>query len=319
MQMKLQGIYLLLVPAFLSVSSCSDSDNSEFEQVPIELRASGDGKVDTKADQTIKEAFVSTVFASKRAGNYTALSSPAANEWMENATVQTDGSVLLPSNPTYPENGNWLYLVAVAPRPTSYDDAKAEVTYSTLTGTTDLMYAQQIRGNRWDGSRFTNLDGTTTPLVYNHLLTQLTFKAKKENLDGLTIKVKKISVTTTNSVTLALADGKRSFSGSGELSVTFPDDGTDVSNTEVTSLTGALLLPPLSGTSNSYELTVETSVGTFSGLTIQPESSGGTLSFGEGISHEITLSITDKELGISSIKVSEWTPVVNNDDLVLIE
>lgn len=317
--MKRQQIFMLLFLALLLISGCSDSDDTGSEQVPIELHATGDGKVETKADQTIAKAFSTTVFASMRDKDYSNLTQPAhAEEWKKDTEVQTNGSVSLPGKPTYPEDGGWLYLVAVAPKISSYNADAGEVTHA-LTGTTDLMYAQQIRGNRWDGSRFTNLDGTTTPLVYNHLLTQLTFKAKKENLDGLTIKVKKISVTTTNSVTLALADGKRSFSGSGELSVTFPDEGIDVSNTEATSLTGALLLPPLAGTSASYELTVETSVGTFSGLTIQPESSGGTLSFGEGISHEITLSITDKELGISSIEVSEWTPVVNNDDLVLIE
>ena len=68
--MKLQSIYLLLVPALLSVSSCSDPEHSGFEQVPIELRASGNGEVDTKADgyQTIDQAFQTTIFASKRDG-----------------------------------------------------------------------------------------------------------------------------------------------------------------------------------------------------------------------------------------------------------
>ena len=42
------------------------------------------------------------------------------------------------------------------------------------------MYASQISGNRWDGSRFVNTDGSGTPLTYKHLLTQLTFKAMKK-------------------------------------------------------------------------------------------------------------------------------------------
>lgn len=317
--MKRQQIFMLLFLALLLISGCSDSDDTGSEQVPIELHATGDGKVETKADQTITQAFGTTVFASMREKDYTGLTQPAnAKEWKKDTEVQTNGSVSLPGNPTYPENGDWLYLVAVAPKISSYDDGTGEATYA-LTGRTDLMYARQIRGNRWDGSRFSNTDGSVTPLVYTHLLTQLTFKAKKENLDGLTIKVKKISVTTTNSVTLALTDGKTSFSGSGELSVTFPEEGIDVSGTEVIELTGALLLPPLASASDSYQLTVETSVGTFSGLTIEAQSPGGTLSFGEGVSHEITLNISDKELGISSVDVSEWVPVVNNDDLVLID
>ena len=108
--MKLQSIYLLLVPALLSVSSCSDPEHSGFEQVPIELRASGNGEVDTKADyQEITESFETTIFASKRDGIYTGIPSNAdPDEWQENATVNIGGSVSLPGNPSYPENGDWI-------------------------------------------------------------------------------------------------------------------------------------------------------------------------------------------------------------------
>ena len=61
--MKRQRIYLLLFPALLLVSGCSDSEQSEPEQVPIELHAQGNATVETKADQTITEAFGTTVAA----------------------------------------------------------------------------------------------------------------------------------------------------------------------------------------------------------------------------------------------------------------
>ena len=178
--MKRQRIYLLLFPALLLVSGCSDSDCSEPEQVPIELHAQGNATVETKADQTITEAFATTVFASMRSGDYTGLTSPAnAKEWKIDTEVQTNGTVPLSNNPTYPENGDWLYLIAVAPKASSYSEDEGKVTY-TLAGQTDLMYASQISGNRWDGSRFSNnTDKTVTPLEYTHQLTQLKFKAKK--------------------------------------------------------------------------------------------------------------------------------------------
>ena len=312
--MKRQRIYLLLFPALLLVSGCSDSEQSEPEQVPIELHAQGDATVETKADadQAITKAFGTTVFASMRSGDYTGLTSPAnVKEWKIDTEVQTNGTVPLSENPTYPENGDWLYLIAVAPKASSYSDNDGKVTY-TLTGQTDLMYASQISGNRWNGSHF-------VPLTYKHLLTQLTFKAKKIVSNGLTVKVNKITVTAMNSVTLALTDGKTSFSGSGESSLELPDDGTEISGTTTTSLSGTLLLPPLTGTSNAYRLTVETSIGTFKDLEITPQSDGENLSFAGGTSHEITLNIGDKELGISSVTVSEWIPVVKNDDLNLVE
>ena len=172
--MKRQRIYLLLFPALLLVSGCSDSEQSEPEQVPIELHAQGNATVETKADQTITEAFGTTVFASMRSGNYTGLTSPAnVKEWKIDTEVQTNGTVPLSGNPTYPENGDWLYLIAVAPKASSYSDNEGKVTY-ILAGQTDLMYASQISGNRWDGSRFVNTDGSGTPLTYKHLLTQLT-------------------------------------------------------------------------------------------------------------------------------------------------
>lgn len=205
--MKLQSIYLLLVPALLSVSSCSDPEHSGFEQVPIELRASGNGEVDTKADyQEITESFETTIFASKRDGIYTGIPSNAdPDEWQKNATVNIGGSVSLPGNPSYPENGDWIYLVAVAPETSTYNSSNGSVSYK-LTGQIDLMYAAQIQGNRWDGSRFSNTDNTKDiPLEYAHLLTQLKFKAQKITADGLPVKVKKITVKGKKDVSVDLA------------------------------------------------------------------------------------------------------------------
>lgn len=130
--MKRQDIYLLLFPALLA-SGCSDSEQSEPEQVPIELHVQGDATVETKADQAITKAFGTTVFASMRSGDYIGLTSPAnAKEWKIDTEVQTNGTVPLSGNPTYPENGDWLYLIAVAPKASSYSDNEGKVTY-TLT------------------------------------------------------------------------------------------------------------------------------------------------------------------------------------------
>lgn len=324
MRMKRQHIYLLylfLLPALFPVSGCSDPEHSGPEQVLVELRARGNGEVDTKAG--ITQAFGTTLFASMRNNGYTGLTSATdTKEWKKDTEVQTDGRILLPDKPTYPENGDWLYLVAVAPAAgSSYNTAEGSVTY-TLTGQTDLMYASQISGNRWDGSRFTNTDGSGTPLTYKHLLTQLTFKAKKVT-DGLTVKVQKITVSAPNSVTLTLADGTTSFSnsnGSSELSLTFQGGGTDISSTDETTLSGTLLLPPLADGSEAYKLTVETSVGIFRDLPVTAQSpSEAAPLFTEGTSHEITLNISDKELGISSVTVSGWNPVVQDGGLNLIK
>ncbi|WP_455640299.1 fimbrillin family protein [Parabacteroides sp.] len=323
--MKLQGIYLLLVPALLSVSSCSDSDHSEPEQVPIELHASGEEVVVTKADPAeVKEAFSTTVFATRRAGVYTGLTTTDTNnEWMKDADVAVGGTVSLPDALFYPKYGEWIYLVAVAPKieasSSSYNSADGTVTY-TLDGKTDLLYAKQIQGNRWEGSRFSNTDNTKDkPLVYTHLLTQLKFKAKKVT-DGLTVKVKKITVSNVNtSVTFPLASGEATFSTSGSLSLSFGDDGAEVSGTlSATDLDGVLLLPPLAAGTSAYQLTVETSVGTFENLPINFGNDGNANTLKQGVSHDITLEISDRELEILSVTVAEWAPVPQDGELDLV-
>lgn len=339
--MKLPGIYLLLIPALVSVSGCSDSDHPGSEQVPIELRASDGGEVVTKTESTtIEKEFSTTVFATKRDGDYTNLSaSDTDNEWIKDATVTTAGAVSFTDNPVYPKNGDWIYLVAVAPKieatSSSYDgtdNTDATVTY-TLDGKTDLLYASQIQGNRWDGSRFSNnTDQSVKPLDYTHLLTQLKFKAKKVTA-GLTVNVKKITVgSVKNTAKLALATGTATFSGSENLSLSFGSDdgdGTEISgtkDTDVTVLEGALLLPPLGKDDAAYTLTVETSVGTFKDVPIvfsdgssgSGSGSGSDNQLKQGVSHDITLEISDRELEVLSVTVAEWTSVPQGGELDLI-
>lgn len=328
MQVKRQNIYLLLATALLSVSGCSSPEESGLESVPIELRASGEGEVETKADENgIDKEFATRIFASKRDGDYTKLTTTVVDdEWYADTKVTTNGSIALSGNPVYPQYGDWLYLVAVAPQPTSYTDA-GTVGY-TLDGQTDILYAKQIQGNRWDGSRFSNnRDNTVTPLVYTHQLTQLKFKAKKATEKGLTVKVKSITVkAVTSAMTLTLKDGNAAFSGSSNLALTLADgNGTEIKSTTATEL-GVLLLPP-STSDKAYKVTVDTSVGKFEDLSIDFSSLGSSSSssnssssngsngsgsasgdhFAKGHSYEVTLNISDKELDILSVTVAPWS------------
>lgn len=326
--MNLQSIYLLLLPTFMLVSGCSDSEQSEPELIPIELRASERGEVATKADEAteVTEAFKTTIFASKRDGDYTNLTSTeTGNEWMKDAEVAIDGNITLTdgTSPTYPKYGEWLYLVAVSPKIAQDDSGNGTVTY-TLDGQTDLMYASQIQGNRWDGDRFSgNTNNLVKPLEYVHLLTQLKFKAQKKTADGLTVKVKSISVTGAGSVTLNLSDGTTKFAADKkDLKYTLPDGGKDISSADAASLDGCLLLPPLDK-NEAYKLTVETSVGTFKDLAISFDSASGSSGSGDhfapGYSYEISLEISDRELEVLSVSVAPWTTVAQDGELDLID
>ncbi len=328
MQVKRQNIYLLLATALLSVSGCSSPEESGLESVPIELRASEAGEVETKADENgIDKEFDTRIFASKRDGDYTKLTATVVDdEWYADTKVTTNGSIALSGNLVYPQYGDWLYLVAVAPQPTSYTADAGTVGY-ILDGQTDILYAKQIQGNRWDGSRFSNnTDKTVTPLEYTHQLTQLKFKAKKAAEKGLTVKVKSITVkAVTSTMTLTLKDGNAAFTEPTDLALTLAGDGTEIKSTSAIDL-GVLLLPP-STSDKAYKVTVDTSVGKFEDLTIDFSSSGSSSSssnssssngsngsgsasgdhFAKGHSYEVTLNISDKELDILSVTVAPWS------------
>ena len=318
--MKLKSIYLLLVPALLSVSCSSDPEQSGSERIPIELHASGDGTVTTKADQTITESFPTTVFASMRDGDCTGLSASSAGyEWMKDTKVETNGTVSLPDDPAYPEDGSWIYLTAVSPQvSSSYQNAAGTVSY-TLTGQDDLMYAQQIKGNRWDGSRFSNnTNNVVTSLEYTHLLTQLKFKAQKAAVQGLPVKVSSITVKgVADKMTLNINNGEAIFEGSGDLSLALAEGGKEITSTNASYL-GALLLPPLES-GKSYKVTVGTSIGKFEDLSIDFTGSGNQPDnlFAKGHSYEITLNISDSKLEVLSVTVASWEPVPSGDiDLI---
>lgn len=310
--MKRNITNLLLFLALLPVTGCSDKmAQEESAPVPINLYATGkDLSAVTKATEIVP--FGTTIFASTQSGVYTTLD--ALYEWKKEANVGKDGSVSFTDNskPSYPETGGWIYLVAVAPQAATIDQSKGTVTYTLSNTPQDILYAKEIRGSRWDNQRFSNNTNSANdkPLVYDHLLTQLKFKAKKVNNTAKSVKVTKISVKNVKNVlSVPLATGKPACSGSAQLDLT-PANGVEVSGT-LTAI-GSLLLPPLE--SGSYSITVETSIGIFSDVPITFDKS--TLQpFQSGVSHEITLAISDASLEVVTVNVADWGDQTGGSDL----
>ena len=310
--MKRNITNLLLFLALLPVTGCSDKmAQEESAPVPINLYATGkDLSAVTKATEIVP--FGTTIFASTQSGVYTTLD--ALYEWKKEANVGKDGSVSFTDNskPSYPETGGWIYLVAVAPQAATIDQSKGTVTYTLSNTPQDILYAKEIRGSRWDNQRFSGNTNSANdkPLVYDHLLTQLKFKAKKVNNTAKSVKVTKISVKNVKNVlSVPLATGKPVCSGSAQLDLT-PANGVEVSGT-LTAI-GSLLLPPLE--SGSCSITVETSIGIFSDVPITFDKS--TLQpFQSGVSHEITLAISDASLEVVTVKVADWGDQTGGSDL----
>ncbi|MCD7851923.1 MAG: fimbrillin family protein [Parabacteroides sp.] len=328
MKRKIMNLLLPLVP--LLVAGCSDAvlpaDNGADV---IRLYTSGSGlPAATKGEtETAVEItpFETTVFASLQSATY---ATSATGSWTHDADVDEKGAVSFTADfkPTYPDTGGNIYLVAVSPVVAAGTNDAAvgsitsdgTVTY-TLDGTQDLLYAKEISGNRTDGYRFSgNTTAANKPLAYEHLLTQLQFKAKMSSgiASGTTATVKKITVNNVKTAaTVKLANGTTTFADSPTASLELIPNtengsgGVTVSGTTPVAV-GNLLLPPLA--SGTYTITVEATVGsenkTYSDVSITGENL-----FQAGHSHVITLTIGSPgeptSLEITSVKVDAWTTV----------
>ena len=286
------------------------------ERVPVQLCAR-DGVLSrtATADNLPEQEFDATVALSTVQGEYASLS--GTYEGARDATVKKDGSmewkVATGSEPVYPPSGDWLYLTAFAPAAVPVGGVASIV----LTGQTDLLYAGELRGNKWDGERFAgNNLVADRPVQFNHLLTQLCFKACKALASGVSVTITKITVNEAQPcVALPLATGIPVFSTSADhpagLTLIPAESGTEVNSTTAVEV-GSLQLPPLQA-SGTYTLTVETSIGIFDNLAVSYESGDNLLQ--AGMSHTVTLTLSDHELGITSVTAQPWTPVAVDGSL----
>lgn len=332
---------LILLPACLCLlsllSGCTDNDDSAAteEIVPVRLFARGgalEGVSDGSPDDASTRiepgvAFTASVAFSSVEGEYASLDGPCEGIWTADVAAPTSGSTEggviwrteggATAAPVYPRYGDYLYLVAYAPAQSKPTDGT--VAY-TLTGQEDLLYVKELQGNKRDGNRFSGntQSASDKPLVFNHLLTRLSFKARKKQADGLTVKINKITVNGADTqATVPLATGIPTFStpvdGSTGLSLT-PTGGVDVAGTDNVEV-GSLMLPPVEKP-DTYTLTIETSVGNYNNVRIDyGNGTNASQLLRPGVSHEVVLNVGDHELSVLSVTVEPWKSVLVDGDL----
>lgn len=296
------------------MAGCSQ-DSSSQDLVPLELRVRETALSGSIGRSLPEQAFSATVALTTTEDDYSSLS--GSNEGVRDITIATDGAVTWQSPAYYPSDGSWLWLVAFSPVAVPVN---GQVVY-TLTGTEDLLYASQLSGNRWNGERFSgNTDSASDrPLAFRHLLSRLQFSACKAATDGVTVKIKKITVKEAHSsATLVLASGQVAFGGTPGLSLTLSGEGTEVAGVDPVVL-GNLIVPPLANGASGYTLDVETSAGTYSDVPIQFSGASGDALLQAGLSHKVILTLSDHTLGITSVQVSPWPTIQIDDELELIQ
>lgn len=219
--------------------------------------------------------------------------------------VATDDEIVLTPKRYYPEDGSTVYLCSYHPLVPL--GGNGVLTYE-LTGSEDLMTASEISGSL-------TAPFTRTPskvLSHNHLLTLLKFKACKRNTGGVAGRIYSIRVNEAlTSITLSLVSGEAAFSNPAGLSLT-PHAGAETPGVEIpangsTVAVGELLVPPFT-LADGYTLNVETSSGTIRNLKLIADTSEVT-EFAAGTSHEVTLWLSETELGVLSVTSEAWKTV----------
>ena len=330
MKRKLRTLLPLCCPLVFAVLSglaagCTDSDSGEVspteEAIPVQLFARG-GALEGTATLTRtepEEAFKASVAFASESGQYASLTGDKEGIWT--AAVDNSGTITWNTEsgkaaPVYPLYGDYLYLVAWAPEAVPKDGT---VTY-TLTGQEDLLYVSELRGCKWDGERFSNntLKERDKPLTFNHLLTRIRFKAGKKQNGGLPVTIQKVTVNETKTQAIVpLATGEPSFNtpsgGTAGLSLTPADGSNEVASTTPVEL-GSLMLAPLGGNEGvEYTLTVETSTGIYNNVKITYSDTQSSEILKAGISHVVTLTLSDYALSITSITVEPWKLIEAGD------
>lgn len=309
---------VFLLSAVLLFTGCTGSE--EESPVPIRLTAESTSlSTESRGAGVISpgSAFNPTFIASLTENDFT-----TRVEWSDPAKVDAQGKVTFQDTHPYPAFGEWIYITGVHPQAIP---SAGKVTYA-LDGTTDVMYAKTLKGNKWDSNLFAGNTQSRYDQTFRftHLLTQLQVKAKKQEADGLAFTLSKITVKgISGSISVALADGTPTF-GNGNTDIAI--SGTAISQTPVTGKEAVpianLLLPP--SEAGSFTLDIETSAGTFKDVTISidkkdtgsgdpPEEEKGFLA---GYAHEIMLTIHDSELGVK-VTIAQWKATEGgNMDLV---
>lgn len=300
------GLLGYLFVACTAGNLVSEDDVASGQEVPVALHAGQQ----TRAVIQEGDGFDPLLLCTAVSGEY------AVTEWQKEASVAADGTVTYKEEiPTYPPLGDYIYVAGIYPANGSFADGK--VTFHP-DGQTDLMYAPELAGNRWDGFRiYGNSDLSRNKVLrFGHLLTQIQFAAirtaseltGKKEFRILSIRIKDVPGQAVVQLgTVEKEDDRVGWSQPVVLQPVLYKDPADTSKNnliissdpEKPDKAGWILLPP----GASYLTDIETTVGNFKDIKIRPDEGA----FTRGLAHEVVLVLNDKGLSVIGVRREDWT------------
>ena len=318
--MKKIIISMLTMAAMVACSSESDPiDNIDPKgdaKVEVKLNA-GINYVETKAPIVTANGFLSSDLA-----NVFFFKSEGTPDWstvtsaISGTIKKTDGEISFTQAQFYPTNGSnlsiiGLYLGASATSPVP----SSGIITATIDGTQDIIYTPTAV----TGSRVTP---AATNLVFNHLLTQISFKIRKDNavtediaLTGVKItKVNEIDINKTVTIDLTKSSDYLSFSGSSTegFTVTGYPTANLTDDAIPTTVTDAIMLE-----SEISSIRVELASDAFPSKKLTAKINGlpeTNNMFEKGKAYTITLTVKDKAFS-GNATITDWDPKTGSADI----
>lgn len=297
-----------LLGGWLTGCVSGDPLSIDEEEIPVVLHAGSGGG--TKAIVNEGDAFAPLLLCSAVAGDY------SAPEWQQTVSVDTDGGVVYPGAvPLYPRYGAYIHIIGIYPAHAVVANGEAVF---RADGQTDLMYAPELMGNRWDGLRiYGNSDSSKDrPLRFGHLLSQLQLTAVRTAADLADKKQFRIQSIRLKNIP-GQAAVRLGMVEEGAERVTWSDPGIrepvltkdpadpeknnliDSTDPEQPDEVGWILLPP----AEYYEADITTTVGDFNNILIRPDEGA----FGGGLAHKVILILNDRSLSVLGVTMEDWT------------
>lgn len=276
---------MTLALAFAALVSCS-KENEEIDQnAPVEIKMNAK-TLSVIARSVVDQgtAFDPTIITSKVDGNYTTDNIL----WTSDVKVAADGAITFTSKQYYPTDRSDIYMKGFHPQATA---TNGKVSYE-IDGKKDIMVSNQVTGNSQNPNE--------TSLAFTHLLTQIKFMVKGENVPAdmtvQTITLKKVATKadldiTTGSLTYTTVES--------EIIDLAVEIGNQAPLTATAAAAGIIMVSPQA----TYTIDITTSNGTFSNIEIKPSSGDFMISS----SHVITLTFKANEVS-SNASAGIWTP-----------
>lgn len=208
-------------------------------------------------------------------------------------TIATDGTITLPSKLYFPADGSDVNFIGYHPK-NNGSLATGKITFQTMDGQQDIMYAPAISGNK-------TIEGGCIKPQFSHKLAQLKFQFEKDASYTATATVKELKINGTKlPASMELKSGTITYGAISAITV-FSNKTYNIETSGAGSpVDQVIMVEPGVNITADITIMINSKETTITNVPI-------TVSTVAGSAHVITLTFKQKEVS-GEAQVDSWTP-----------